>query len=56
MDLVIIQVYMPTTAHDDTVVEGVYEELKKLIDNAGKGERQTGGSCNNTSLHANNSS
>jgi hypothetical protein len=31
-DLVIIQVYMPTTGHDDEEVDNVYEELENIID------------------------
>ena len=32
VDLVIIQVYMPTSAHEDTEVEEIYEQLNDLIE------------------------
>lgn len=33
VDIVIIQVYMPTTDHDDEEVEDIYEQLEELIEN-----------------------
>ena len=32
VDLVIIQVYMPTSAHEDTEVEEIYNQLNDLIE------------------------
>ena len=32
VDLIIIQVYFPTTGHDDEEVENLYEALEELID------------------------
>ena len=46
VDLVLIQIYMPTTAHDDAEAEGLYEELEdqerecyRLRSNHGRLER-----------------
>ena len=32
MDLVVIQIYMPTSDHEDEEVEELYDELEELMD------------------------
>ena len=38
VDIVIVQVYIPTTNHDDDETEKLYEEMSKIMHQEGRGQ------------------
>ena len=36
-DIVLVQVYMPTTNHDDDEIEKLYEEISEILHQEGRG-------------------
>ena len=38
VDTVLVQVYMPTTNHDDDVIEKLYEEISEILHQEGRGQ------------------
>jgi hypothetical protein len=38
VDIVLVQVYMPTTNHDDDEIEKLYEEISEILHQRGRGQ------------------
>ena len=38
VDIVLVQVYMPTTNHDDDEIEKLYEEISEILHQEGRGQ------------------
>ena len=38
VDIMLVQVYMPTTSHDDNEIENLYEEISEILHQEGRGQ------------------
>jgi len=38
VDIVLVQVYMPTTNHDDDKIEKLYKEISEILHQEGRGQ------------------
>jgi len=42
VDIVLVQMYMPTTNHDDDEIEKLYEEISDILHQEGRGQMNGG--------------